>query len=149
MHVLLYLMESMLCTIGFFFYALCCFWPILTHVPDSSVMNELHPIFYFKYPKPFLFCHTFHTLTLFGTMSLIKGHTQADTPSRTNTSFSLLQTESSAEGPNINMDVPQRKTRWPIELFRFNTNLLLCLSSPLAESKGGQALPRCRLCHWR
>lgn len=47
----------------------------------------------------------------------------------------------------IHVKVPQRKTRWSSELFRFNTNLLLCLT--LAWNKGGMALPRYRLCHWR
>lgn len=99
----------------------------VTPVSDSSAMKDILILNTHK-----LFCSPY-TLSIFSSPLLMAGHAE-----NKHLTLPPLRTTSSAEGPNINMDSPQRETRQPIELFRFDTNLLLCLSSPLAESKGGR-----------
>lgn len=103
------------------------------HCGARFSQSAVSDIFYFSAPSPLVLPE--------------KRNIEADTVKNHFFSFTHLKTERSAQKSRYKCKKHLRDGQW--NFFRFNTNLLFSLPSPLAQDEDGQASPRCRLCHWR
>lgn len=144
---ILTLWGSVLCT-ALLLMGSCCIWRIWFTTLWSYFHWECYCRYLFWRSQLSLFFFFFFTLSCFCILLLKKGlHIQYIVWHTIKTQFSF--TYSRAQPSENKKKSKKKKIKMAKELFRFNTNFLLRLSFPLAQDKDGQALPRCRLCHWR